>query len=395
MSCSWRTNGDIAAINLAIKKANTAGILVCFAAGNANADTDVFPQYPGVMSEVFSVAATDHRDERASFTNYGSTVDVSAPGVAINSTLPNDGYGEKNGTSMACPLVAGLAGLVWAKNPTLTHLEVRDIIEKNCDNIDAVNPGFVGKLGGGRINAYKALKATPSLCKFKVLGKFKFPQQNAGSSSALTFYLRRYRWLWLFRRYRCYLLFLTQQPFSERIYFLQPSTGAVVRSIDPQNNDTVGSMTWDGKRIHVANVTTGAGFINAVHPSTGAQVGSIPAPAGRGEGLTTDGKSFYYSTISFIHEVRPSDGAVIRSFPVPGGGRCRALASDGRNRIFAGDPFTNEITVFEKNSLRVVCRFAAPGNGTFKVDGLAYDPLKKILYIANQSENLIYYGRLQ
>ncbi len=395
MSCSWRTSGNIAAIQNAIITANSNNIIVCFAAGNATADTDVTPKYPGVMPEVLSVAATDHKDIRAGFSNYGSTVDVSAPGKDIYSTIPNDTYGNKDGTSMACPLVAGLAGLVWSRTPTLTNQEVRTIIEDNCDNIDALNPGYAGKLGKGRINAYKALAATPKLCKFKVSGKFKFPQKNAGSSSALTFYYHRYGWpRFPWARPIRRLLFLTQKPYSERIYFLNPSTGAVVRSIDPQNNDTIGSMAWDGKTIRVANVTWGVGFINSINPSNGAQVNSIIAPPGRGEGLTYDGRYLYYSTITRIHQLNPSTGAVLRSFPVPGGGRCRALTNDSRSLIFAGDPFANEIIVFEKNSLDVVCRFKAPGRGSYRVDGLAYDRFSKTLYIANQSDNLIYYGKL-
>lgn len=386
-SCSWRTTGSVAAIANAIVNANNNGILVCFAAGNADADTDVTPQYPGVMPEVLSVAATDHNDVRAWFSNYGSTVDVSAPGVDIYSTVPDDTHGSKDGTSMACPLAAGLAGLVWSCNPALTHDQVRQILIDTCDDVDALNPGFAGKLGGGRINAFKALTATPKPCKFKVLGSFDFPQANAGSSSALTFYPHKLR-----RRSR--LLFLTQKPFSERIYFLDPTTGAVARSIDPQGNDTIGSMTWARRRIQVANVTTGAGSINAIRSSNGVQTGSIPAPAGRGEGLTYDGRYYYYSTITRIHQLNPASGAVIRSFPVPGGGRCRALTNDRRSRIFSGDPFANEIVVFDKVSLQVLCRFKAPGKGNLRVDGLAWDRHRKILYIANQSENKIYFGRL-
>jgi hypothetical protein len=111
--------------------------------------------------------------------------------------------------------------------------------------------------------------------------------------------------------------------------------------------------------------------------------------------MTYDGKYIYYSTISKIYQLKPLNGAIIRSFPVPGGGRCRALSSDGRSLLFAGDPFKNEIIAFEKNSLNVVCRFEAPGAGKYRVDGLAYDRLRKILYIANQSENVIYYGTLR
>ena len=393
MSCSWKTSGSVAAIAHAIQNANSNGILVVFAAGNANTDTDVTPQYPGVMPEVLSVAATDHRDQKASFSNYGSTIDVSAPGEDIYSTVPNDRYEDKDGTSMACPLVAGLGALIWSKNPSLTNDQVRQIIEATCDNIDNLNAGFEGKLGSGRINAYRALKETPKMCRFKKIGSFRFPQKNAGSSSALAFYYRYTRWPWR-QKIRKFLLFLTQKPYSERVFFLNPLNGAVVRSIDPKGNDTIGSMTWDGRVIRVANVTTGSGYINSIRPTDGAQIQSITVPPGRGEGMTYDGKTIFYSTISKIYQLRPSDGSVMRSFPVPGGGYCHSLASDGRNLIFAGVSTTNEVIVFEKHTLNVVCRFDAPGKGDKRVEGLAYDHLNKILYIANQSENTIYYGKL-
>lgn len=393
MSCSWKTSGNVSAIYNAIVNANNHNILVCFAAGNSDLDTGVHPEYPGVMTQVLSVAATDDRDMKASWSNYGAPVDVSAPGASIYSTMPNNSYTFKDGTSMACPLVAGLAGLIWSKKPTLTSQEVRNIIEETCDNIDSVNPGLSGKLGKGRINAYRALYKVKPSCQFEVMGKFKFPQQNAGSSSALSFFIKRLPWFWWRRHVQRYLLFLTQKPYSERIFFMNPNNGAVVRSIDPQQNDTIGSMSWDGKNIRVANVTTGAGSINSINPITGTQVSTIPAPGGRGEGMTYDGKYLYYSTISHIHMILPSTGHVVRSFPIPGGGKCRALTTNGGSLIFAGDPFRNEIIVFEKHSQRVVCRFKAPGKGQYRVDGLAYDPLKKILYIANQSENMIYYGK--
>lgn len=396
MSCSWRTRGDIAAIRDAIIKARDNNILVCFAAGNDDHDTDLSPRYPGSMPEVLSVAATDHKDIRASFSNYGSSVDVSAPGVDIYSTLPGNRYGLKSGTSMSCPLVAGLAGLIWSKDPSLTSQQVREIIENNCDNIDALNPTFEGKLGKGRINAYKALQAIPVECNFKVKGQFEFPQKNEGSKSVLTFYTQSATWSWPLPKNgsNSYLLFLAQQLSSEHIYFLNPSTGEVAYSISPERDDTTGSMTWDGSTIRVANLTVRSGFIDSIDPSTGVQVGSIPAPQGRGEGMAYDGKYIFYSTITHIHQLVPSTGEVVRSFPVPGGEQCRALESDGSNLLFSGDPFKNEIIVFEKNSLNIICRFEAPGSGMYRVDGLAYNRLDRVLYITNPSENIIYYGTL-
>jgi len=258
--------------------------------------------------------------------------------------------------------------------------------------------------------------ALSSSCSFHPYGQYPFPQVSAGSSSALTFYTRRPPWLdptrwlpwlraggpvpwprpwliagWLFGTRR-YLLFLTQQPGSEPIYFLEPYSGVVSYSIQPTRNVTIGSMAWDGTFIRVANVTGGSGSINSLDPSTGSQVSSIPAPAGRGEGMTHDGRSIYYSTGAEIHEIDPVSGAVARSFPFPGGGNCRALTSDGQGLIFAGDLSQHQITIFESKSLNVVCQFPAPGTGNRRVEGLAFDRSKRTLFIANQDENTIYWG---
>ncbi len=162
INCSWRASGNITAIRAAIINATNNGLIVCFAAGNADRDMDVNPQYPGAYPQVISVAATDHNDKKASFSNFGSTVDVAAPGDDILSTIPSDAYGLNSGTSMASPLVAGLAALIWSKNSTLSSSQVRQIIESNCDDIDSLNPGFEGKLGRGRINAFRSLENTPT-----------------------------------------------------------------------------------------------------------------------------------------------------------------------------------------------------------------------------------------
>jgi hypothetical protein len=291
---------------------------------------------------------------------------------------------------MASPHVAGLAGLIWARNRTLTNAQVRSIIETTCDNIDALNPGFAGKLGKGRINAFKALNATPlPPLGFHVVRTFPFPQLNNGSSSGLAFA----RLVVVPPGFpRPALLFLTQQPFTEKVYFLNPVTGAVLKTVDPVANDTIGSLEWDGTNIRCANVTTGAGSINTINPNTGAQVGTIPTPAGRGEGLAFDGTYFYYSTITHIHVIKATAPfTVVRSFPAPGGS-CRSLAF-GRGFLFSGT-ITNKIVVFNPLTLAIRDTFAAPGGGTAKVEGLAFNPLTDELFIANQSENRIYVAKI-
>ena len=107
INCSWKMNGDHAGVHNAIINAVNKNVVVVFAAGNANANIDVTPQYPAVYPEVIAVAATDQNDKRASFSNYGTKVDVSAPGVNTYSTFPDNTYTFLDGTSMASLMLPG------------------------------------------------------------------------------------------------------------------------------------------------------------------------------------------------------------------------------------------------------------------------------------------------
>lgn len=136
-----------------------AGGLFIAAAGNSGSNNDNSPHYPASypLDNIISVAATDHDDALASFSCYGpTTVHLGAPGVDIFSSVPNNQYGSKSGTSMAAPHVAGVAGLIWSYNPSLTTGEVKQII---LDNVDPI-PSLAGMtVTGGRLNAQKAIEA--------------------------------------------------------------------------------------------------------------------------------------------------------------------------------------------------------------------------------------------
>jgi len=386
INCSWKMNGDHAGVRNAIVNAVSKNVVVAFAAGNANVNIDITPQYPAVYPEVIAVAATDQSDRRATFSNFGTKVDISAPGVNTFSTVPNNTHGFKDGTSMASPHVAGVAALIWSRNPDLSNAQVRTILQTSAENIDAKNPGFVGKLGSGRLNAWVALLRTPPRrLPSTVIARFPFPQGNADSSTGLKF-VRSFP-LGLLGR-RPVLTFLTQQAGSERIYFLNPSTGAVLGSIDPTANDTIGCLAWDGLSILAANVTTGAGSINRINPATGALVGSIPAPPGRGEGMDVVGARIYYSTIATIFELNRATGAVSRSFPAPEG-QSKALCF-GRGLLFSGQSATGRILAFNPATLVIHGFVEAPGAGVNQAEGLGFDEVNRILYVANQSENFIY-----
>jgi subtilisin family serine protease len=141
-----------------------AGGIVTFAAGNDNSD-DPNLGYPASYSPVIAVAATDRKDIKSSFSDYGSWIDVSAPGSAVLSTTPNSTYSLISGTSMACPHVSGVAALIISKykGPTLVPQQVRARIELTADDLSSVNPSYVGLLGTGRVNALNALQPDDGL----------------------------------------------------------------------------------------------------------------------------------------------------------------------------------------------------------------------------------------
>jgi len=143
------------AVNYAV---DTARVVAIAAAGNDGASS---LNYPAAYPAVISVGAIDTSGRKAYFSNYGSNLDVVAPGVYILSTVPyTNRYMFLMGTSMATPHVSGLAGLILSKNPNLSPSEVRAIITGT-----AIDMGEMGKdwfYGYGLINVYRALLATPS-----------------------------------------------------------------------------------------------------------------------------------------------------------------------------------------------------------------------------------------
>lgn len=157
---SWGGGGYSQGLYDAIAAAGAAGQLFIAAAGNESNNNDSFPAYPASynLDNIISVAATDHNDQLAGFSNYGATtVDLAAPGVSVYSTMPGGEYGYLSGTSMATPHVSGVASLIWSQFPNLTAEEVKARILSYTDPIPALNGITVS---GGRLNAYSALTET-------------------------------------------------------------------------------------------------------------------------------------------------------------------------------------------------------------------------------------------
>ncbi|MCB4756414.1 MAG: S8 family serine peptidase [Elusimicrobia bacterium] len=160
INMSFGGDNDNAAMRTSIEAAVAAGVVMVAAAGNESTSA---LRYPAANAGVLAVAATDRTDRVAPFSNYGSYVDLAAPGVAIYSTIPDNTYIFMNGTSMASPMVAGVAALVLSEYPSLSASEITTRILQSCENIDAYNPAYVGQIGAGRVNAARALLGITSV----------------------------------------------------------------------------------------------------------------------------------------------------------------------------------------------------------------------------------------
>jgi len=154
LSNSWGGGGFSQSLYDMIKYAKNKGVLFVAAAGNDGSET---PMYPASydLDNIISVAASDSNDQKASFSNYGLPhVDIAAPGVNINSTIPNNQYATYSGTSMACPHIAGAAALLLSYENNLSVNEIKDRILFTSDFIEDFEDNLVSS---GRLNLYNML----------------------------------------------------------------------------------------------------------------------------------------------------------------------------------------------------------------------------------------------
>lgn len=165
-------------LRTAVRRAHDAGVVVVAALGNDAVNVDDYPVYPAcyhseLQDWVLGVTATDENDDETEFTNYGaSCADLSAPGTNIvgldlqteTSDLQDAFGGPWDGTSAASPLVAGAAGLLLSKYPTLTPDQVFTILKLSVDPIQN-NLSEVGAIGVGRLNIEQALWLAPSFAE--------------------------------------------------------------------------------------------------------------------------------------------------------------------------------------------------------------------------------------
>ena len=157
INASWGGGGYSQALRDSIDRAGQSGVVFVAAAGNSGLNADSYPMYPAAygLDNIVSVAASTRNEALAYFSNYGKTsVDLAAPGYAILSTVPNNGYATYSGTSMAAPHVAGAVALYLGETPAATPTAVRGKLIATADQRLA----YSGRMAsGGRLNLAKLL----------------------------------------------------------------------------------------------------------------------------------------------------------------------------------------------------------------------------------------------
>ena len=199
------TSASIALSN-AIAYANTKNVMLIFCMMNTNNNVSYYPaRYSLVYPNVMAVGSTNPNDTRSapffwsttSGSNFGTHINVVAPGNYIyglnynNNSDPNSFWG---GTSQAAPLVAGIASLIFAQNPLLTPLQVRNVLQQTAKDQIGISTedilGFDQYMGFGRVNAFNALQQTNLGIKQNDVSQQKFQLVNPVNKNELEFYFK-------------------------------------------------------------------------------------------------------------------------------------------------------------------------------------------------------------
>ncbi|WP_413582027.1 S8 family serine peptidase [Bdellovibrio sp. HCB288] len=156
---SWGGANYSRALLDSLAAAYNKGILIVNAAGNYNSNNDSLPMYPANydLPSAVSVASVDINDVRSDFSNYGrNTVHIASPGEDILSTIPGGGYKYMSGTSMAAPLVAGVAALALREEPQLTGYQIKQKLFQSADVVSGL-ANFVAT--GARVDSGQLIQA--------------------------------------------------------------------------------------------------------------------------------------------------------------------------------------------------------------------------------------------
>lgn len=188
---SWGSNSSSNALRDGILAHQNLGILFVAAAGNASQNNDAFGSYPAnyELANVISVAATDHSDNLASFSNYGlRSVHTAAPGVKILSTVLNGGYSFFSGTSMATPHVTGLVAIAKSRFPSYDFKKIKNLVISSGTPIASLRSKIISgrRIRGAHNNGTGALTCSNQLVKARLQPRTASMNIELGSSIFLS-----------------------------------------------------------------------------------------------------------------------------------------------------------------------------------------------------------------
>ncbi|MBY0233133.1 MAG: S8 family serine peptidase [Gemmataceae bacterium] len=157
---SWVLGGPSDDLKAGLDRMQQKGVVVVVAAGNYAKNLDATAYWPASYANdnIVAVAATDAYDKLASYSSWGAkAVDIAAPGNNILSTNMNKSYGNRTGTSMATPHVAGAIALVWSLRPEWTYKQAVAQVLNTAERLATLT----GKVASGRLNLLAALQLPP------------------------------------------------------------------------------------------------------------------------------------------------------------------------------------------------------------------------------------------
>jgi subtilisin family serine protease len=143
----------------AIAFADSMGVCCVASVGNRNSSSE---SYPAACYSVPGITAVDSNDIKAEYASYGDWVELSAPGVEIYGALADGEFGWWSGTSFSAALVSGTVALLRSAQPNLSPSAIRTLLSSTAEDIDDLNPEYLGQLGSGRLNCSATLSAIPN-----------------------------------------------------------------------------------------------------------------------------------------------------------------------------------------------------------------------------------------
>lgn len=290
-------------MQLIIDYAYNKGCVIVAAAGNNGAgDEDPnnvnYIGYPAACNHVIAVGATNGNDKKASFSEFGTWIDVVAPGgyqndggildVIMNNsvyslayTSATGGYIKMQGTSMACPIVAGLCGLMLSVDTNLTPDKLLHYLKLTCDNIESLQAAeHVGMVGAGRVNAFRAVQMVQDsiqtlISNFSSNSNFtapnttiNFTDNSIGNPTA---------WLWTFEGGNP----ATSTEQNPAVLYENPGSFAVTLMVTTDADTSIevkpnfitvttpsqGSSNWQEQVTGFASMYRGATYISIANPN--------------------------------------------------------------------------------------------------------------------------------